>query len=162
MDKFIRQAVYEIMKKQSLAHLRTFSLIGIGGLFLYAGFTQMIGKNSISRLRQEPLNLQVEVVQQSKGTSCGEAVIAMVYNYAYPHAPINEQEVIDYAAAHGYYTEDFPPFTSPANMVKIAQYYADDVSTGTVFSSGQGLALLTRKCNYDSLQRSTYRHKRIK
>ena len=80
MDKFIRQAVYEIMKKQSLAHLRTFS-------------------------------------------------------YAYPHAPINEQEVID---------------------------YADDVSTGTVFSSGQGLALLTGKCNYDSLQRSTYRHKRIK
>jgi len=150
------------MKKQSLAHLRTFSLIGIGGLFLYAGFTQMIGKNSISRLQQEPLNLQVEVVQQSKGTSCGEAVIVMVYNYAYPHAPINEQEVIDYAAAHGYYTEDFPPFTSPANMVKIAQYYADDVSTGTVFSSGQGLALLTRKCNYDSLQRSTYRHKRIK
>jgi len=123
------------MKKQSLAHLRTFSLIGIGGLFLYAGFTQMIGKNPISRLQQEPLNLQVEVGQQSKGTSCGEAVIVMVYNYAYPHAPINEQEVID---------------------------YADDVSTGTVFSSGQGLALLTGKCNYDSLQRSTYRHKRIK
>jgi hypothetical protein len=28
--------------------------------------------------------------------------------------------VIDYAAGHGYYTEDFPPFTSPANTVKIA------------------------------------------
>jgi predicted methyltransferase len=58
---------------------------------------------------------------------------------------MTEQDVIDYAAGHGYYTEDFPPFTSPANMVKIARYYADDVSTGTVFSSGQGLALLIRK-----------------
>jgi hypothetical protein len=89
------------MKKQSLAHLRTFSLIGIGGLFPYAGFTQMIGKNSISRLQQDPLNVQVDGTLQSRGTSYGEAVIAMVYNYAYPQAPISEQEVIDYAAGHG-------------------------------------------------------------
>ena len=105
----------------------------------------MIGQTSISRLQQDPLNLQVDVLRQSMGTSCGEAVIAMVYNYAYPQTPINEQSVIEYAAGHGYYTEDFPPFTSPANMVKIAQHYAEDISTGRVSNSGQGLALLMRK-----------------
>lgn len=105
----------------------------------------MTGQTSISRLQQDPVSLQVDVTQQSGGTSCGEAVIAMVYNYAYPQTPIGEQEVIEYAAAHGYYTEDFPPFTSPANMVKIADYYADDVSTGTVTTSRQGVALLMRK-----------------
>ena len=125
--------------------LRIFSLICIGGFFLYAGFSRLMGQNSVSRLQQEPLNLQVEVVQQSKGTSCGEAVIAMVYNYAYPQTPINEQQVIEYAAGHGYYTEAFPPFTSPANMVKIAQHYAEDISTGHVTNSGQGLGLLMRK-----------------
>jgi hypothetical protein len=129
--------------------LRIFSLICIGGFFLYAGFTQMTGQTSISRLQQEPLNLQVNVVQQSQSTSCGEAVIVMVYNYAHPQTPITEQEVIEYAAGHGYYTEDFPPFTSPANMVKIAQYYADDVSAGTVTHSGQGLALLMRRLRSD-------------
>jgi hypothetical protein len=129
----------------SSTSLRIFSLICIGGFFLYAIFSQLMGQASISRLQRDALNLQVAMVQQSRGSSCGEAVIAMVYNYAYSQTPISEQEVIDYAAAHGYYTEDFPPFTSPANMVKIARYYADDVSTGTVFSSGQGLALLIRK-----------------
>jgi peptidase C39-like protein len=132
-------------QRLSLTSMRIFSLIGVGGLFLYAVFTQTIGQASISRLQREPLNLQVEIVQQSRGTSCGEAVIAMVYDYVYPQTPISEQEVIDYAAGHGYYTQDFAPFTSPANMVKIARYYADDVSTGTVLSSGQGLALLIRK-----------------
>jgi hypothetical protein len=129
----------------SSTSLRIFSLICIVGFFAYAGFTQMFGGTSLSRLQQEPLNLQVDVIQQSKGTSCGEAVIAMIYNYAYPQALINEQAVIEYAAGHGYYTEDFPPFTSPANMVKIAQYYAENISTGRVFNSGEGLALLIRK-----------------
>ncbi|MGZ8918689.1 MAG: papain-like cysteine protease family protein [Methylobacter sp.] len=129
----------------SSTSLRIFSLICIGGFFVYASFTQLIGQASVSRLQQEPLSLQVDPLQQSRGTSCGEAVIAMVYNYAYPQTPINEQEVIEYAAGHGYYTEAFPPFTSPANMVKIAHYYADDVSTGHVTNSRQGLALLMRK-----------------
>jgi hypothetical protein len=128
----------------SSTSLRIFSLICIGGFFLYAIFSQLMGQASVSQLQREPLNLQVAMLQQSRGTSCGEAVIAMVYNYAYPQTPISEQEVIDYAAGHGYYTEAFPPFTSPANMVKIARYYSDDVSTGTAFSSGQGLGLLTR------------------
>jgi hypothetical protein len=135
------------MQKQILSptSLRIFSLIGIGGLFLYAVFTQIVRQNAIARLQQDPLDVQVDIIQQSRGTSCGEAVIAMVYNYAYPETPISEQEVIDYAAGHGYYTEDLPPFTSPANMVQIARYYAEHVSTGAVFSSGQGLALLIRK-----------------
>lgn len=105
----------------------------------------MAGQTSIARLQQEPLNLAVDVIWQSRGTSCGEAVITMVYNYAFPQAPMTEQEVIDYAAAHGYFTEGIPPFTSPANMVKIAEHYADDVSTGAVTNSGQGLALLIQK-----------------
>ena len=129
----------------SSTSLRIFSLICIVGFFLYASLSQLMGQASVSRLQQEPLNLQVDVFQQSNGTSCGEAVIAMVYNYAYSQTPISEQEVIEYAAGHGYYTEDFPPFTSPANIVKIAHYYADDISTGHVTHSGQGLALLMRK-----------------
>jgi len=97
-------------------------LICLSGFFLYAIFTQILGHISVSKLKQDPLNLQVDSIQQSRGTSCGEAVLAMVYNYAYPQTSISEQEVIEYAAAHGYYTEDFPPFTCPANMVKIAYY----------------------------------------
>jgi hypothetical protein len=115
--------------------------IMVAGLLL-AGFTQVRGLYSMSHLQEEPLDLPVPVMRQSLSTSCGEAVIAMTYNYAYPDTPISEQEVIEYAAANGYYTADLPPFTSPANMVKIAGYYADDVSTGRVFSARQGLSLL--------------------
>lgn len=96
----------------------------------------------MAQLQQTPLLLQVPVLQQSRGTSCGEAVIAMVYNYVYPQAPITERQVIDYAAANGYYTENLYPYTSPANMVKIAEYYAEDVSSGNALTSRQGLALL--------------------
>jgi len=126
------------------ARLRLFSLICIGGL-AFLGFTQIAGQYSLSQLQQEPLNLDVTMIKQSRGTSCGEAVIAMAYNYAYPQTPISEQEVIEYAAANGYYTEDLAPYTSPRNMVKIADYYAEELSTGTVISSNQGLALLIQK-----------------
>lgn len=134
------------MKTQIVSpiRLRILSLIGIGGFFLYAVINRMGGQYSISQLQQEPLSLRVEVVQQSLSTSCGEAVLAMVYNYLHPQTPVSEQDVVDYAAAHGYYTEDFPPFTSPANMVKIARHYAEDVSTGTMTSADQGLAVLLR------------------
>jgi hypothetical protein len=116
----------------------------IGGL-LALGFTQAFGQYSISQLQQEPLSLQVPVLRQSRGTSCGEAVIAMTYNYAFPEDPIGEQEVIEYATANGYFTEGEPPFTSPANMVKIARNYTEDVSAGIAISSGQGLSLLRQK-----------------
>ena len=132
------------MDTKKLARLKILSLIGIGALAL-AGFRQMVGQYSVSRLAQDPLNLQVPVVKQLTGTSCGEAVIVMTYNYAYPQAPLNEQEVIDYATAQGYFTPGVPPFTSPANMVKIAENYAEDVFTGTVKNSNEGLSLLIRR-----------------
>jgi hypothetical protein len=135
------------MKTKILPVSRSRKLLGflcVGGL-LVLGFTQAFGQYSLSRLQQEPISLPVPVLMQSRGTSCGEAVIAMTYNYAYSDTPISEQEVIEYATANGYFTEGVPPFTSPANMVKIAEYYAEDVSFGTVRNSGQGLALLKQK-----------------
>ena len=132
-------------KKTSFSRSRKIlSFLCVGGLALI-GFMEAFGQYSLSQLQQEPLNLPVPVLQQSRGTSCGEAVIAMTYNYAYPSTPIVEQQVIDYAAANGYFTEDLPPFTSPANMVNIAEYYTEDISTGTVLSAGQGLSLLQQK-----------------
>jgi hypothetical protein len=112
---------------------------------LLAGFTQAFSRISISQLQNKPLSLQVPVLGQAWSTSCGEAVIAMAYNYAYPNTPITEWEVIEYAAANGYYTPDHFPYTSPANMVKIAKYYGKEISSGQVFNSNQGLALLTQK-----------------
>ena len=131
------------MEKNKLTRLKIISLIGIGALAL-AGFRQMLGQYSVSRLQQEPLNLEVPVVKQLTGTSCGEAVIVMAYNYAHPITPLNEQEVIEYATAQGYFTPGVPPFTSPANIVKIAQYYTNEISTGTVNSSSEGLSFLIR------------------
>ena len=96
-------------------------------------------------LQAEPVVLQVAMLAQSQATSCGEAVIAMVYNYAYPQTPITEQAVIEYATAQGYFTEGIAPYTSPVNMVNIAEYYAKNSSTGTVKTSSSGLALLIKK-----------------
>lgn len=118
--------------------------IFIGGL-AYAGSTQIYGEHLVSQLQQEPLKLQVAPLQQSRATSCGEAVITMAFNYAYPQTPIHEQGVIEYAAAEGYFIETVSPYTSPANMVKIAEYYAEDVSSGGVINSGQGLSVLIQK-----------------
>ena len=120
------------------------SFLCVGGLLLI-GFTEAFGQYSLSQLQNEPVNLQVPVLKQSRGTSCGEAVITITYNYAYPATPITEQQVIDYAAANGYFTEGLPPYTSPANMVKIAEYYVNNVETGTVLSAGQGLSLIRQK-----------------
>jgi hypothetical protein len=131
-------------KKVSRNHLRIIGLVCVAGLLL-AGFTQVRGRYSMSQLQQEPLVLQVPGLRQSLSTSCGEAVIAMTYNYAHPDTPISEQQVIEYAAANGYYTADHYPYTSPASMLKIAKYYTDDISTGRALSSGQGLSLLIQK-----------------
>ena len=130
------------MKKLSFSRAsKIVGFLSLGAL-LFLGFTGIRGQYSILQLQREPLLLDVPVFQQSRGTSCGEAVIAMTYNYAYPDAPVSEQELIDYATANGYFTEQLYPYTSPANMVKIARYYADDISRGNVLSSRQGLALL--------------------
>lgn len=128
----------------SPARFRGLALVCIGGLVL-AGFTQVFGGTSIDQLKRQPLGLDVPVLKQAWSTSCGEAVIAMVHTYAYPQTPLSEQEVIEFAAAHGYYTPTKPPFTSPASMVKIAEHYAKDVSAGTVATSAEGLALLIDK-----------------
>lgn len=131
------------VKKLSFSHAsKIVALLCLSGL-LFLGFTQVKGQQAMAQLQQMPLLLEVPALQQSRGTSCGEAVIATVYNYIYPEVPITEQQVIDFAAANGYYTEDLYPYTSPANMVKIAEYYSDEVSSGNVFTSRQGLALLT-------------------
>jgi hypothetical protein len=132
-------------KKSTFSRSRKIlSLLCVGGLAII-GFTEAFGQYSLSRLQNEPVHLSVPVLKQSRGTSCGEAVIAMTYNYAYPSTPVTEQQVIEYATANGYFTEDLPPFTSPANLVNIAEYYSDRVSTGTVFTSQQGLALLRER-----------------
>jgi hypothetical protein len=135
------------MKTKKVAFSRSrkiLSFLCVGGL-LVIGFTEAFGQYSFSQLQNEPVNLPVPILKQSQSTSCGEAVIAMVYNYAYPATPISEQEVIEYATANGYFTEGLPPFTSPANMVKIADHYVDNMSTGTVLSASQGLSLLQQK-----------------
>jgi hypothetical protein len=132
------------MEMKKISRLRIIGLIGIGALAL-AAFSQMLKQSSITRLQQEPLDIQVAAIQQSKTTSCGEAVIVMAYNYAHPQTLLNEQEVIEYAIAQRYFTEAVPPFTSPSNMVKIARQYADKISTGTVLSSNQGLLLLIQR-----------------
>ena len=127
--------------QRSPARFRRLALVCIAGLLL-AGFTRVFGDTPTDNLKRHPLSLDVPVVKQTWSTSCGEAVIAMTYNYAYPETPISEQEVIEFAAARGYYTADKPPFTSPANMVKIAEHYAKDVSSGNVATPQEGLALL--------------------
>jgi hypothetical protein len=128
----------------SPGRFRGLALVCIAGLLL-AGFTRVFGDNSIDQLKRQPLSLDVPVLKQAWSTSCGEAVIAMTYNYAYPQTPLSEQEVIEFAAAQGYYTPGKPPFTSPASMVKIAEHYAKDVSSGTVATSQEGLVLLIEK-----------------
>jgi hypothetical protein len=117
-------------------------LVGIGSL-LYAGFAPFT-QDLASRLQQNPLLLDVPAIRQSLGTSCGEAAIVIAYNYAYPETPISEQAAIDYATAQGYFTADTPPYTSPANMVKIAEYYAEDVSSGRALNADLGLRVLAR------------------
>jgi len=99
----------------------------------------------VAQLQNQPLNLDVPVLKQAWGSSCGEAVIAMTFNFAHPENPIAEGEVIEYAAGNGYYTPDQSPYTSPASMVKIAKNYTADIVTGRVFSSSQGLVVLHRQ-----------------
>jgi hypothetical protein len=125
--------------------LVTLNLLCIGAL-LVSGFAPRADGYWERKLRQEgKMNLPVDAILQSKATSCGEAVIVMAYNYAYPETQVTEQEVIEYAVEEGYYTENKWPYTSPENMVKIAEHYADTVSTGTMDDADKALELLTEK-----------------
>jgi hypothetical protein len=89
------------------------------------------------------LYLSVPPRQQLKLTSCGAAVLAMAYQYAYPQAGLDEQAILVYAAGQGYYTEKKFPFTSPANLVKLTQHYTRAFASGTVSTPAEGLELLT-------------------
>ncbi len=121
-------------------------LVGLISIALVSGVWVRTNVRYLSQsLQDEPVMLQVPPLAQSQGTSCGEAVIVMAYNYAHPQGPfLNEAEVIAYATENGYFTEDTEPFTSPANMVNITRHYTSNYSSGTVFSDDQGLALLIR------------------
>ena len=116
------------------------------GACLSSGFTPIAdGYWARQLLKYGKMNLPVDGVAQSKLTSCGEAVIVMAYNYAYPETHIDERAVIEYAAEQGYYTERKFPYTSPENMVKIAEQYADTVSTGAVDDADKALEFLIEK-----------------
>lgn len=119
-------------------------LICIGGLIL-AAFAPLYGQFLNWQLQQGPIQLQVNTLAQSHTTSCGPAAITMAHNYANPDDLVSEAMVIEYAAAEGYYTAGRTPFTSPANMVRIARHYADDVRSGHAVNSRQGLSLLIER-----------------
>jgi len=113
------------------------------GAFLSAGFSPITEGYWGTRLRKYgTMNLPVDAVVQSKLTSCGEAVIVMAYNYAHPETQLDEREVIDYAAEYGYFIENRFPYTSPENMVRIAEHYAEVVRTGHIDDADEALDFL--------------------
>jgi hypothetical protein len=136
------------MKKRTSVQWMILNLICIGAL-LSLGFTSTAGENEGYWQRQlrlrDRMNLPVKATLQLQFTSCGEAAVMMAYNYAHPENKVSEQEVIDFALTEGYFTENKPPFTSPADMPNIARHYADSVSTGRVKTADEGLNLLTEK-----------------
>ena len=131
------------MKKIVVLMLLVVSLMSV--LLISAVFVRTSGRNLLGSLQNEPVIWEVPSFAQLQATSCGEAVMVMTYNYAHPESLLTEVDVIAYAAEMGYFTEAAEPFTSPKNMVKITQHYTKDYSSGTVFSSNQGLALLIRR-----------------
>ena len=132
------------MKKSARTSLLIIGLASISAL-LYSGFVPLSEAYVVRQVQSNSLILPVQPIQQRQGTSCGEAAITMAYNYAYPHTPIQESDVIAYATQLGYFTFDHPPFTSPTNMVKIAENYIDEVSSGRVMTKQQGLVVLFQK-----------------
>jgi hypothetical protein len=91
-----------------------------------------------------PLRLDVLPLAQSQTTSCGEAALVMLYNYAFPQAPLKESDMIRFAISKGYYTPDWAPFTSPADMANILENYTEDYTGGTIAKADEGLELLVR------------------
>ena len=93
-------------------------------------------------LADTPVRLDVPAFAQSQMTSCGEAVLVMAYNFAHPQTSLGESEVLAYATKEGYYTEAQEPFTSPADMVRIALHYTSQVEHGVALNADMGLAIL--------------------
>ena len=136
--------------KSPFYRLMILTLLCIGSL-LSVGLIPYPDDEDLPREPQPgPIQLQVKPLQQKKITSCGEAAITMAYNYAHPDDPLRELDVIAFAMDNGYYVDDRRPYTSPANMLIIAKYYTDGVSTGRVTTQEEGLALL-----FQNLQNNT-------
>lgn len=93
----------------------------------------------------EFIQLPVRPFQQSKITSCGPAVLAMAYQYAYPMGNVSERAILSYAERQGWYTETKYPYTSPANMVNILRHYTNHFSSGQALDPREGLELLLRQ-----------------
>ncbi len=93
----------------------------------------------------EILQLEITPLRQSKITSCGPAVLAMAYRYAYPAKNISERDILTYAEKQGWYTETKFPYTSPVNMVKIVRHYATNITSGQAASPQKGLDLLIQE-----------------
>jgi len=136
------------MKKSIRTSVVILAMASIGAL-LYSGFAPISEASLVQQLGQQALMLPVKPLQQMRVTSCGEAAITMAYNYANSQEPIQESEVLAYATKMGYFTAERPPFTSPANMVKIAENYADKLSTGRALTQDQALRLLVQKLQKD-------------
>jgi hypothetical protein len=133
------------MLKKNTSRL-LFLVVGLLSVTLVsAAWVQMSARYLTASLQAKPVVLSVTMLAQSRATSCGEAAIAMAYNYAYPQTTLNEQTVIEYGTNQGYFTEAVSPYTSPVNMMNIAENYAKNISTGTVNTSNGGLALLLKK-----------------
>jgi len=136
-----------ILKKKMKRHLlKSLAVLGLGLVLLaHPALTHAYPAALTVPVAGLSIRLPVDPLSQSKITSCGEAVIAMAHNYAYPEIGLKERDILTYAEMQGYYTETKAPFTSPANMVQITQHYSKYYSTGTVEDANQGLALLTEK-----------------
>src|SRR5512141_2265287 len=100
------------MTRPRLMHVMIINLLAISAL-VSSAFVPLADSYWKRKLQQDgKMNLPLHAILQSKFTSCGEAVITMAYNYAYPESQISEQEVIDYATKQGLFTERKWPFTS--------------------------------------------------
>jgi hypothetical protein len=121
------------------------SLIVLSVLFTlaFAPFGNSFWERQLSE--HGKMNLPVRTLRQSLPTSCGPASIVMAYNYAYPETRLTEQPVIEFASQNGYFTERKFPYTSPENMVYIAEHYAEIVHTGLVNNEKEAFALLKKK-----------------
>ncbi len=130
---------------------RRLILLVLALALLNSGFTSLpVQKRFALSSASGLIKLAVKPIAQRKVTSCGEAALTMVYNYVYPQGPLDELEVVAFAMQHGYYVDNRPPFTSPANLVKIAEYYVSDlekprarlIQSGNIATPEQGLQLL--------------------
>ncbi len=139
-----------MMKSESLFRkLAMLTLACVSSILSVAFIPLLEDDGQLRHPRLGPIQLQVEPLQQRKITSCGEAAIVMAYNYAHPESPLDELDVIAFAMDNSYYVDNRRPYTSPANMVRIAKHYTKGVRRGRVTTPEQGLELLFQKLYAD-------------